>query len=196
MAHYPYPANKENNTLFHSVIASSSSASSSSVPVASAALNPLAQSQSSHYHRPLPPSPTKTTATAVVNPYGRPHHLAQSMTAATSSTRQPPAYSSSDPTVAQLLAAQGNAHAAFQYPHPNQLRDSTMANATGIVSWRKGQGFKEWEKAKLDSAEVKRKADVAQLCQSAWGSECAQVPTDKGLRICLHPPNRLLRPLL
>ena len=42
-----------------------------------------------------------------------------------------------------------------------------MGNATGIVSWRKGQGFKEWEKAKLDSQEVKRKADVAQLCQSA-----------------------------
>lgn len=175
MAYYSYPANKENNTLFHSVIASpSSSSSASSIPVASAGLNPLAQSQSSHYHRPLPPSPTKTTATAVVNPYGRPHYLAQSMTAATSSaTRQPPAYSSSDPTVAQLLAAQGNAHAhaaAFQYPHPNQLRDSTMGNATGIVSWRKGQGFKEWEKAKLDSQEVKRKADVAQLCQSSSSS--------------------------
>lgn len=175
MAHYPYPANKENNTLFHSVIASSS------VPAASAALNPLAQSQSSHYHRPLPPSPTKTTATAVVNPYGRPHHLAQSMTAATTA-RQSPGYSS-DPTVAQLLAAQGNAHAAaaFQYPHPNQLRDSTMANATGIVSWRKGQGFKEWEKAKLDSQEVKRKADVAQLCQSACVSlgECVRRRTDQ-----------------
>lgn len=168
MEHYPYPANKENNTLFHSVIASSSPSSSASASApSSAALNPLAQSQSSHYHRPLPPSPTKTTATAVVNPYGRPHHLAQSMTAATTA-RQPPGYSS-DPTVAQLLAAQGNAHAhaAFQYPHANPLRDSTMGNATGIVSWRKGQGFKEWEKAKLDSQEVKRKADVAQLCQSA-----------------------------
>ncbi|KPV73545.1 uncharacterized protein RHOBADRAFT_38109 [Rhodotorula graminis WP1] len=38
-----------------------------------------------------------------------------------------------------------------------------MANATGVLSWRKGQGFKEWEKVKLASPEVKRKADVAQL---------------------------------
>lgn len=175
---YPYPANKE-NTLSHSLFGSSSHSAHASAPYAppTAALNPLAQSQSSHYHRPLPPSPTKTTATAVVNPYGRsshhhphhPHPLAQS-------TSTPSAYShSSDPTVAQLLAAQSNSrHAAAaaaaagtsQYPNPNPYlqRDSTLANATGIVSWRKGQGFKEWEKVKLDSAEVKRKADVAQLC--------------------------------
>lgn len=38
-----------------------------------------------------------------------------------------------------------------------------MHNATGLVSWRKGQGFKEWEKQKLASTEVRRKADVAQL---------------------------------
>ncbi|GAA5869143.1 hypothetical protein JCM3774_003963 [Rhodotorula dairenensis] len=168
MSQYPYPANKE-NPLSHSLFLPATTPSTST---STSALNPLAQSQSSHYHRPLPPSPTKTTATAVVNPYGRTHHpLAQS-------TATPPTYAhaypySPDPTVAQLLAAQSNArHAAaaatasvaFQYPNPyaNQ-RDSTMANATGIVSWRKGQGFKEWEKVKLDSPEVKRKADVAQL---------------------------------
>lgn len=74
----------------------------------------------------------------------------------------------------QLLAEQPNAGASH---YASRLdRDSTMANATGVASWRKGQGFKEWEKAKLNSAEVKRKADVAQLCeftraQNDWALE-------------------------
>ncbi|KDE09501.1 AGC/NDR protein kinase [Microbotryum lychnidis-dioicae p1A1 Lamole] len=68
---------------------------------------------------------------------------------------------STEPTMTQLLHEQptGMAH----YPSRAYDRDSTMSSATGVVSWRKGQGFKEWEKARLQSTEVKRKADVAQL---------------------------------
>lgn len=77
---------------------------------------------------------------------------------------RPTASAAAEPSMAQLLAEQPkgmNHYASRAAPE----RDSTMANATGVASWRKGQGFKEWEKVKLNSAEVKRKADVAQLCQ-------------------------------
>lgn len=67
-----------------------------------------------------------------------------------------------EPSVTQLLAEQPR---EIQYQSRNQDRDSTMAAATGVVSWRKGQGFKQWEKIRLESSEVRRKADVAQLCQ-------------------------------
>ncbi|BGP57155.1 hypothetical protein JCM8202_005408 [Rhodotorula sphaerocarpa] len=165
-------ANKE-NALFHSVIASSAAPA----PYAAHA-NPLAQSHSQYYHRPLPPSPSKTTATAV--PYHvRPQPPLQHHPSAAPPTRGLPPSASApslaayadDPTIAQLLAAQGRpagaGGSAFHYPHSHATnggpRDLTMGNATGLVSWRKGQGFKEWEKVKLESAEVKRKADVAQL---------------------------------
>lgn len=64
----------------------------------------------------------------------------------------------------QLLAEQPTGSSAYN----NRMgeRDMTMGNATGAASWRKGQGFKEWEKVRLDSPEVRRKADVAQLCKS------------------------------
>lgn len=74
------------------------------------------------------------------------------------------AYSTAEPTMTQLLANQPSG-IGQSYASRMQDRDSTMANATGVVSRRKGQGFKEWEKVRLNSAEVKRKADVAQLCQ-------------------------------
>ncbi|KAM0790732.1 hypothetical protein ACM66B_004587 [Microbotryomycetes sp. NB124-2] len=67
-----------------------------------------------------------------------------------------------EPTVQQLLAEQPTSLGHYQQQHRID-RDSTMSPATGLVSWRKGQGFKEWEKQKLASAEVKRKADLAQL---------------------------------
>lgn len=77
---------------------------------------------------------------------------------------------SSEPSVVQLLAEQPSDRGGYisrlqQSQYGNVERDSAMANAPGVVSWRKGQGFKAWEKARLESSEVRRKADVAQLCQ-------------------------------
>ncbi|GAA5840074.1 hypothetical protein JCM3766R1_000666 [Sporobolomyces carnicolor] len=67
-----------------------------------------------------------------------------------------------EPTMTQLLATTPY-HARAAAAANQGGGDATMHNATGLVSWRKGQGFKEWEKQKLASTEVRRKADVAQL---------------------------------
>lgn len=40
-------------------------------------------------------------------------------------------------------------------------------STVGVVSWRKGQGFRPWETDLLRNPEVRRKADMAQLCPSA-----------------------------
>ncbi|GAA5915785.1 hypothetical protein JCM8208_003885 [Rhodotorula glutinis] len=117
-----------------------------------------------HHHRP-PASPTKAAPTTAVNHYVRPlggSGLAQG--GSTAFSHRPAA----EPTMTQLLATQGTAlgHYASPRPLPHHTQsggDATMGNATGVLSWRKGQGFKEWEKVKLASPEVKRKADVAQL---------------------------------
>ncbi|KAK4052351.1 serine/threonine-protein kinase dbf2 [Microbotryomycetes sp. JL201] len=78
--------------------------------------------------------------------------------------QQPQSDATAEPTVQQLLAEQPTSLSHYQQQQHHRIdRDSTMAPATGLVSWRKGQGFKEWEKQKLASAEVKRKADLAQL---------------------------------
>jgi hypothetical protein len=72
---------------------------------------------------------------------------------------------SNEPTMTQLLQSQPTSLAHYsKRSGGGGDGDSTMNNATGLLSWRKGQGFKEWEKVKLNSTEVKRKADVAQLC--------------------------------
>ncbi|KAM0755424.1 kinase-like protein, partial [Meredithblackwellia eburnea MCA 4105] len=76
-----------------------------------------------------------------------------------------------EPTIDQLLQQSKSISSypvvsSSSRPNPNQHHaagDVTMANATGVVSWRKGQGFKEWEKIRLNSPEVRRKADLAQL---------------------------------
>ncbi|GAA5823805.1 hypothetical protein JCM11251_003301 [Rhodosporidiobolus azoricus] len=115
----------------------------------------LAPEPFSHHVLPAPPSPTKSTATAVVNHYTRP--LGQG---AGGGFPRPP--QAAEPTMTQLLAAEGT-HMAHYSRRRGGDGDATMGNATGVLSWRKGQGFKEWEKVKLESAEVKRKADVAQL---------------------------------
>lgn len=117
------------------------------------------------HHRPLPPSPTKTTATATVNHYTRP--LGGNARAAQQSQQ-------AEPTMVQLLASQGTAPA--HYASRGGAGDVTMGNATGVLSWRKGQGFKEWEKIKLNSPEVKRKADVAQLCASLAARSLRSAP--------------------
>ena len=99
---------------------------------------------------PSPPSHSHSTPTAQHQPYLRPVGSAQAQAA------------QHEPTMDQLLASQGKGLSSYSSRMVD--RDSTMSPATGVVSWRKGQGFKEWEKVRLNSAEVKRKADVAQLC--------------------------------
>ncbi|GAA5938756.1 uncharacterized protein JCM15063_004860 [Sporobolomyces koalae] len=95
---------------------------------------------------PLPPSPVKQPATGgYVSHYTRPVKS-----------------QAHEPTMTQLLASQPTSIAHYA-SRRNPDGDTTMNNATGLLSWRKGQGFKEWEKQKLNSNEVKRKADVAQL---------------------------------
>ncbi|GAA5903510.1 hypothetical protein JCM5296_006844 [Sporobolomyces johnsonii] len=102
-----------------------------------------------HHHADPPASPSKSTATAFVNHYTRPVGSTAS-------------HSHSEPTMTQLLASEPTTMAHYSRRTAAE-GDVTMANATGVLSWRKGQGFKEWEKVKLNSPEVKRKADVAQL---------------------------------
>ena len=43
-------------------------------------------------------------------------------------------------------------------------------STVGVVSWRKGQGFRPWETDLLRNPEVRRKADMAQLCAFARAS--------------------------
>ncbi|GAA6049271.1 hypothetical protein JCM3770_005915 [Rhodotorula araucariae] len=132
------------------------------IPPPSPALSTHSHSSYAH-HRP-PASPTKAAPTTAVNHYVRP--LGGSGVAAGGGTglahRTAQGAAAAEPTMTQLLASQGTPLGGHYAP-PRQQGDATMANATGVLSWRKGQGFKEWEKVKLNSAEVKRKADVAQL---------------------------------
>lgn len=66
---------------------------------------------------------------------------------------------SSEPTMQELLAqSPGIVHTRSAIHNPE-------SSSTGMVSWRKGQGFKQWEQELLRSPEVRRKADVAQLCE-------------------------------
>ncbi|GAA6029026.1 hypothetical protein JCM8097_001558 [Rhodosporidiobolus ruineniae] len=125
------------------------------VPTSPAALPPKAMPPADpvyHHHH----SPTK--AHGVVNHYTRP--LGGGAGAASAYPRPVQA---AEPTMTQLLAAEGTSLAHYSRRGHAVEGDVTMGNATGVLSWRKGQGFKEWEKVKINSAEVKRKADVAQL---------------------------------
>lgn len=66
---------------------------------------------------------------------------------------------SNEPTMQELLAqSPGVVHTRSAIQHPE-------SSNTGMASWRKGQGFKQWEQELLRSPEVRRKADVAQLCE-------------------------------
>lgn len=91
------------------------------------------------------------------------HSLATGMSNGNHFSRPMPTHSN-EPSVVQLLAQQPTERG---YHARAVDRDSTMGNATGVASWRKGQGFKQWEKQRLESSEVRRKADVAQLCSSS-----------------------------
>ncbi|KAL8284233.1 hypothetical protein RQP46_004982 [Phenoliferia psychrophenolica] len=118
------------------------------------------QPQHAAFARPLPPSPYAASPSPSVlhQPYLRPVGSAQAQAAAAAAQAQSESH---EPTMDQLLGMQGKGLSSYS----NRMidRDSTMSPATGVVSWRKGQGFKEWEKVRLNSPEVKRKADVAQL---------------------------------
>ncbi|TNY23251.1 AGC/NDR protein kinase [Rhodotorula diobovata] len=171
---YSHSANKENPHQPHP----SSYYQQQHMPVAALAPppppSPALSSHSNHshhhhHHRP-PTSPTKSAPTTAVNHYVRP--LGGSGIAPGGGTafahRPTQGSAAAEPTMTQLLATQGTALAHYASPrHAQQAGggggDATMGNATGVLSWRKGQGFKEWEKVKLASPEVKRKADVAQL---------------------------------
>lgn len=66
-----------------------------------------------------------------------------------------------EPSIQELLAqSPGIVHTRSAIHHPE-------SSNTGMASWRKGQGFKQWEQELLKSGEVRRKADVAQLCKSS-----------------------------
>jgi len=66
---------------------------------------------------------------------------------------------STEPSMQELLAqSPGIVHTRSAIHNPE-------SSNTGMASWRKGQGFKQWEQELLRSPEVRRKADVAQLCK-------------------------------
>lgn len=128
-------------TFISSSTSSSSSSSNNNFSSSTSMLPPPTSSYlASSYSRPMPPLPPPSPL--LQSSYRRPIQI--------------------EPTMTQLLSEQPSSMSSYN----SRLieRDSTMGAATGVASWRKGQGFKEWEKVRLDSPEVRRKADVAQLC--------------------------------
>lgn len=90
---------------------------------------------------------------------------------------------SNEPTMQELLAQSPGVihtrsailHSDAASKHSNNNNDPT--SMTGMASWRKGQGFKQWEQELLKSAEVRRKADVAQLCEFVRRYSICQLQT-------------------
>ncbi|KAI5480915.1 serine/threonine protein kinase [Pseudohyphozyma bogoriensis] len=123
----------------------------------------------------LPPSPSSSTFSYSPYPSPQPvHHAvpvpARQQPAPVLNTYHRPIAQAQEPTMDQLLSTEARGGGAYSKlgrfaagAAAGAQGDVTMGNATGVVSWRKGQGFKEWEKVRLNSPEVKRKADVAQL---------------------------------
>lgn len=74
---------------------------------------------------------------------------------------------SEEPTIQQLLA-----QTSIGGSHSRTTTDGSdvggVTSGLGMASWRKGQGFKAWESELLKSGEVRRKADVAQLCECGY----------------------------
>ncbi|KEI38472.1 uncharacterized protein L969DRAFT_88911 [Mixia osmundae IAM 14324] len=68
-----------------------------------------------------------------------------------------------EPTMSQLLAQAQNGGLKGTGAAVARRQIDTSSSAGDYMSWRKGQGFKPWEKQLLQSPEVKRKSDVAQL---------------------------------
>lgn len=70
--------------------------------------------------------------------------------------------SSHEPTMSELLAATSGPGIG-PYMNDGAGFMSDVRGDGGLVSWRKGQGFRAWESAVLSNPEVQRKANVAQL---------------------------------
>ncbi|MBW0547977.1 hypothetical protein O181_087692 [Austropuccinia psidii MF-1] len=69
--------------------------------------------------------------------------------------------SNHEPTMSELLAQTGNNLDYLNHDSVGFMSDVRGDN--GLVSWRKGQGFRAWESALISNPEVQRKANVAQL---------------------------------
>ncbi|KNZ56290.1 AGC protein kinase [Puccinia sorghi] len=72
----------------------------------------------------------------------------------------PPA---TEPTMSELLAATALPPGISSFANDGSGFMSDVRGDNGLVSWRKGQGFRAWESAILANPEVQRKANVAQL---------------------------------
>ncbi|KAH9820801.1 kinase-like domain-containing protein, partial [Melampsora americana] len=70
--------------------------------------------------------------------------------------------SNHEPTMSELLAATSGPGMG-PYMNDGAGFMSDVRGDGGLVSWRKGQGFRAWESAVLSNPEVQRKANVAQL---------------------------------
>ncbi|KAI7935700.1 hypothetical protein MJO28_016571 [Puccinia striiformis f. sp. tritici] len=68
-----------------------------------------------------------------------------------------------EPTMSELLAATSLPPGIPSFNHDGAGFMSDVRGDNGLVSWRKGQGFRAWESAILANPEVQRKANVAQL---------------------------------
>ncbi|EFP84785.1 AGC protein kinase [Puccinia graminis f. sp. tritici CRL 75-36-700-3] len=68
-----------------------------------------------------------------------------------------------EPTMSELLAASANIPGIPAFNNDGAGFMSDVRGDNGLVSWRKGQGFRAWESAILANPEVQRKANVAQL---------------------------------
>ncbi|KAH8922283.1 kinase-like protein [Atractiella rhizophila] len=68
---------------------------------------------------------------------------------------------SEEPTMSELLSQQnfGNTPGGVVREKERERR----SNEEGVVSWRKGQGFRDWEKEIFGKTAVRRKADLANL---------------------------------
>lgn len=176
--------NNASPTKTSSIINTTATTTNAAVDALKASKSSLSSSKS-HSKQPPPSSPTKAVTTSA-NAYS--HNINGSsggsafyhteadkenirspiMVSAIPTRLNPSSTAVNEPTMAQLLA---------QSPAHNHIRQATEPTAgaaangagnaanIGLASWRKGQGFKAWESELLKSQDVRRKADVAQLCK-------------------------------
>ena len=170
--------NNASPTKSSSIINTTATTTNAAVDALKASKSSLSSSKS-HSKQPPPSSPTKavTSTNAYSSSGGSAFHHTEAdkenirspiMVSAIPTRLNPSSTAVNEPTMAQLLA---------QSPAHNHIRQATEPTAgaaangannaanIGLASWRKGQGFKAWESELLKSQDVRRKADVAQLCK-------------------------------